>query len=159
MQFHLVVVTGLANGTTYYFTINGRTNNGPGGSGTPLVSATPRPAGNAWNRGTSLIASDLRGAAFGTVFVTVGANGAMFSTLDGVSWTPINYVVTSDLNAVFFGIGRYVAVGAGGVALLSTDAITWTPVSSGTPNSLYAGASNGAVYLAVGAGGTFTAQR
>ena len=150
------VVSGLTNGTTYYFTINGRTNNGPGGPGTTLVSATPRPAGNVWNLGTSLIAGDLRGATFGTVFVVVGADGAMFSTLDGVSWTPINFVVTRDLNAVFFGIGRYIAVGAGGVALLSTDAITWTAVSSGTLNNLNAGASNGGVYLAVGASGTFT---
>ena len=150
------VVSGLANGTTYYFTINGRTDNGPGGSGTPLVSATPRPAGNAWNLRPSLIASDLRGAAFGTTFVVVGANGAMFGTLDGVTWTAIPYVVTSDLNAVFYGNGRYVAVGAGGVALTSTDATTWAAVSSGTANNLFAGASNGAVYLAVGATGTFT---
>jgi len=150
------VVAGLVNGTAYYFTINGRTNNGPGGPGTSLVSATPRPAGNAWNLGRSLIASDLRGAAFGAVFVVVGANGAMFWTLDGVSWTPINYVLTSDLNAVFFANGRYIALGAGGVVLQSTDATTWTPVSSGTPNHLYAGASNGVVFLAVGANGAFT---
>jgi hypothetical protein len=150
------VVTGLTNGTTYYFTINGRTNHGPGGPGTSLVSATPRPAGNVWNPGQSLVAGDLRGATFGTVFVVVGANGAMFSTPDGASWTALNYVVTNDLNAVFYGNGRYVAIGAGGVALLSTDAITWTAVSSGTPNNLNAGASNGAVYVAVGASGTFT---
>ena len=150
------VVAGLANGTTYYFTINARTNNGPGGPGTALVSATPRAAGNSWSLRPPLISSDLRGAAYGATFVAVGANGAMFSTPDAISWTAINFVVTSDLNAVFFGIGRYVAVGASGVMLLSTDAITWTPVSSGTPNSLNAGASNGAIYLAVGAGGAFT---
>ena len=151
-----LVVTGLTNGTTYYFTVNGRTNHGPGGAGTPLVSATPRPAGNVWNPGQSLVAGDLRGAAFGTVFVVAGAGGAMFSTPDCASWTPINYVVTSDLNAVFFGIGRYVAVGTGGVALLSTDAATWTSANSGTLNNLYAGASNGGAYLAVGARGTYT---
>lgn len=150
------VVAGLTNGTTYYFTINGRTNNGPGGAGTPLVSATPRAAGYTWKSGQSLVAGDLRGAAFGTVFVVVGASGAMFSTLDGASWTAINYVVTSDLNAVFYGIGRYVAVGAGGVALVSADTITWTAANSGTSNNLNAGASNGGVYLAVGAGGTST---
>ena len=151
-----LVVTGLANGTTYYFTINGRTDHGPGGSGTPLVSATPRPAGNAWNLRPALIASDLRGAAFGATFVVVGAGGAMFWTLDGVTWTAIPYVVSSDLNAVFYGNGRYVAVGAGGVALTSVDATTWAAVSSGTPNNLYAGASNGVVYLAAGTSGTFT---
>jgi predicted small lipoprotein YifL len=149
-------IAGLINGTTYYFTINGRTNSGPGGSGTSLVSATPRPAGNTWNPGKSLVAGDLRGATFGTVFVVVGANGAMFSTSDGVTWTALNYVVSNDLNAVSYGNSRYVAVGAGGVALLSTDAITWTAVSSGTTSSLNAGASNGVASLAVGAGGTFT---
>ncbi len=150
-----LVVTGLANGTTYYFTINGRTNHGPGGPGSALVSATPRAAGNAWNPGQSLVAGDLRGATFGATFVVVGTNGAMFSTPDGISWTAINFVVASDLNAVFYGIGRYIAVGAGGVVLQSTDAATWTPESSGTPNHLYAGASNGVVYLAVGANGVF----
>ena len=150
------VVSGLTNGTTYYFTINGRTNHGPGGPGTGLVSATPRPAGNAWIPGQSLVAGDLRGAAFGATFVVVGASGAMFSTPDGISWTAINFVVASDLNAVFYGIGRYIAVGASGVVLQSTDAITWTAATSGTPNNLNAGASNGAVYLAVGASGTLT---
>jgi len=151
-------VTGLANGTTYYFTINGRTGGGPGGSGTALVSATPRPAGNAWIAGPALISTDLRGAAFGTVFVVVGANGAMFSTPDGASWTAISYVVTSDLNAVFYGVGGYIAVGAGGVALLSADAATWTPVGSGTASNLYAGASNGAINVAVGNNGVVTAS-
>src|SRR5450830_1713388 len=34
------VMTGLANGTAYYFSLNGRTNGGPAGPATPLVSAT-----------------------------------------------------------------------------------------------------------------------
>ena len=150
------LVLGLPNGTPYYFTVNGRTNNGPGGSGTSLISVTPRPAGNVWNSGASIVASELRGVTYGGVFVVVGANGAMFSSSDGITWTAINYTVASDLNAAFFGIGRYIAVGVGGVVLQSSDAITWAPVSSGTSDHLYAGASNGAVYLAVGAKGAFT---
>ena len=39
------VVTGLANGFTYYFTVNGRNGDGPGGPGSPTVSIVPRPAG------------------------------------------------------------------------------------------------------------------
>jgi hypothetical protein len=150
------VIAGLPNGTTYYFTINGRTGNGPGGPGTALVSATPRPAGNTWNPGRSLVAGDLRGTAFGTVFVVVGANGAMFSTLDGASWTAINPVVSSDLNAVFYGFGGYIAVGEGGVVLLSTDAVTWTRQDSKTASPLYAGATNGAGNVAVGKDGVYT---
>jgi len=41
------VATGLVNGAVYSFTINGRTNGGPGGEGSPSVSAIPRPAGTA----------------------------------------------------------------------------------------------------------------
>jgi hypothetical protein len=36
-----LVITGLANGVTYSFAMNGRTNGGPGGAQTPSVSATP----------------------------------------------------------------------------------------------------------------------
>lgn len=152
------LVSGLQNGTTYYFTMNGRTNHGPGGSGTGLISATPRPAGGVWRPGQPLATADLRGAVFGSTFVVVGTGGTMFSTLDGVTWTPVNFVVASDLNAVFYGIGRYIAVGAGGVILLSTDAVTWTQASSGTSEHLYAGTSNGIVYVAVGANGVYAAS-
>jgi len=149
------VVGGLLNGTTYYFTINGRTDHGPGGSGTSLISATPRAAGNTWNTGQLAASGDLRGVAFGAAVVAVGANGTMFSTPDGITWTAINPIVASDLNAVFFGIGRYIAVGAGGVVLQSTDAAAWAQASSGTTEHLNAGASNGIVYVAVGANGVF----
>ena len=152
------VVQGLQNGTTYYFTMNGRTDHGPGGSGTALVSATPRSAGGVWNLGQPLATADLRGAAFGSTFVVVGTGGTMFSSANGVSWTPINFVVASDLNAVFYGIGRYIAVGAGGVILQSADAVTWSQAGSGTSADLYAGTSNGIVYVAVGANGVYAAS-
>ena len=43
------VVTGLANGYTYSFTVNGRNGDGPGGAGSPSVSIIPRPAGEFWS--------------------------------------------------------------------------------------------------------------
>ena len=58
------LVSGLTNGVTYYFTMNGRTAGGPGGTGTPLVSATPRLAGATWTAGAPIVAGDLRGTAF-----------------------------------------------------------------------------------------------
>lgn len=148
-------VAGLQNGTTYYFTINGRTDHGPGGTGTSLVSATPRSAGGSWNPGQLQSTANLRGAAYGAAFVVAGAGGAMFSTPDGASWTAINYVVSTDLNAAFFGIGRYIVVGDSGVILSSTDAATWTQANSGTSAHLYAGTSDGISYAAVGANGVF----
>ncbi|TRZ64258.1 MAG: hypothetical protein D4S02_11095 [Rhodocyclaceae bacterium] len=155
------VVTGLANGLKYSFTVNGRVDGGPGGPGSTSVSVVPRIAGGEWSVGTPL-ANDLRGVAFGTLFVAVGANGALFSSPDFNSWTPVTWTPQKnplaglpDLNAVTYGIPGYLAAGAGGTLLLSTDAITWTAQSTGTTSNLYALASNGgSLLLAAGANGT-----
>ena len=48
------VIPGLVNGVTYSFTLNGRTNGGPGGEGTPSVSIVPRIAGSIWNAGNTI---------------------------------------------------------------------------------------------------------
>jgi len=144
----------LVNGTTYSFTVNGRKNGGAGGPGSPSVSAVPRLAGASWTVGAPLGTNDLLGVGFGTVFVAVGANGAMYSSTNGAAWTALNFTVTSNLNAAVYG-GNYVAAGAGGVILFSSDATTWTQRTSGTSNDLYSLATNGGgTYVAVGANGT-----
>ncbi|MFA6310719.1 MAG: hypothetical protein WCV99_08175 [Sterolibacterium sp.] len=156
-----LVISGLSNGFNYSFTINARTDGGPGGPGSASVTAMPRLAGTKWSLANPL-ANDLRGTAFGTLFVAVGAHGALYSTPDFNSWTPVTWTAQTnpvgdppDLNAVVYGTAGYVATGARGAMLLSTDAITWTAQNSGTANNLYALASNGgSVYLAVGANGS-----
>ncbi len=155
------VATGLANGAVYSFTLNGRTNGGPGGEGTPSVSAIPRLAGTAtaslpapWTAGAALGANDLRGVTWGTVFVAVGANGAMDSSIDGTTWTALNSAVATNLNAAVYRGGVYLAAGDGGTMLYSTDAITWTPRTTGTAYNLNAIATNSGLFLAVGAKGT-----
>jgi len=151
------VVTGLTNGTTYSFMVNGRVNNGPGGPASPSLSAVPRLAGATWIAGTPLCGGTciLNGETRGSVYVTVGTGGNMFSSPDGVLWTPLaNPAPLIDLSAVTYG-GNYVAVGTGGLTLFSSDAINWTQQSSGTVNALTAVASNGAgTYVAVGTSGT-----
>ena len=149
------VVFPLVNGTTYYFTLNGRTDGGPGGSGTPVVSATPRPSGVVWTAGTPLGTFNLNAATFGAGagFVTVGAGGQVFSSGNGKSWTAQTSGVTNDLNGVAYVNGAYVAVGNAGTTLRSADAITWTTATAGTQD-LYAIAQQGAAAVAVGAGGT-----
>jgi hypothetical protein len=154
------IATDLSNGTVYSFTVNGRVKGGPGGAGTPSVSAVPRLAGTApapWTAGTVLGANDMRGVAWGATFVAVGAGGVMYSSPDSVTWTAIASPVTSNLNATIFS-GVYSAVGDGGVILYSTDAVTWTTKVSGTAGNLY-GIAGGVVagvgrLVAVGAGGT-----
>lgn len=154
------VATGLSNGAVYSFTLNGRINGGPGGPGTPSVSAIPRLAGTAtagspapWTAGAVLGANDLRGVTFGTVFVTVGANGAAYSSIDGTTWTALNSAVATNLNAAVFR-GAFLAAGDGGAMLYSIDTIIWTPQNTGTANNLNAIATNAGLFVAVGANGT-----
>ena len=154
-----LTISGLVNGVTYAFTVNGRISGGPGGSGTPSVTAVPRLAGSAWTVGTALGAFDLNGVTYGTVggniFVAVGAGGKIASSLDGMTWTMLANASSADLNSVVFGGASYVAAGAGGVILYSTDGVTWTAEPSGTGNTIYSVATNGASsFVGVGANGT-----
>lgn len=156
----------LTNGTTYSFTLNGRTGGGPGGADSPSVSATPRLAGSNWTSGAAITANDMHGVTSGTVtlagvssnvLVAVGAGGSIFSSADGKNWTtPASGVpVTSTLNAATSAGTTYIAAGAGGVILKSTDTASWTPQTSGTAENLNALASNGGGgYVAVGDNGT-----
>jgi hypothetical protein len=154
------VVAGLVNGSVYSFTINGRKDGGPGGDGTPSVSAIPRLAGTAtaslpapWTAGTALGAADMRGLALGSVYVAVGSAGAVHSSTDGTKWTTSNSGVATRLNAVVY-YGAYLAAGDGGAMLYSADANSWTPRTTGTANNLYAIGRNSALFVAVGAKGT-----
>jgi hypothetical protein len=154
------VATSLGNGLVYSFTVNGRKDGGPGGEGTPSVSAIPRLAGTAtalntapWTAGTALGANDLRGLTWSTQFVAVGASGVIYTSADGVIWTAITPPVSSNLNAALY-TGAYLAAGDGGVMLYSLDAKTWVPRVSGTTSNLYGMGQGAGRTVAVGAGGT-----
>lgn len=149
------VISGLTNGTTYSFTINGRIDGGPGGAGSASVSAVPKLAGVSWNAGASLGSVDLHGVTYGDSFLAVGSGGSMFSSSDGISWAALNSGITADLNAAIYGNASYIAAGAGGVMLRSTDElVSWTQLASCTTNDLYAMSYNGSQFMAVGANGT-----
>jgi hypothetical protein len=166
-------IWGLYNGTEYSFTINGRTNGGPGGAGSPSLQATPRLAGATWLAGTATPGtSDLRGVAYGASgakFVAAGTSGALYSGLantssagiTGIAWTAMtNPMPTTNFNAVGYDTAhaKFLAVGAGGAVIAhvpSTSATDWTSLTSNTTYDLYAFAHNGAGYdVATGANGT-----
>ena len=156
------LVPALVNGQVYSFVMDARINGGPAGTSTASVSTTPRNAGSTWKSGSSLGAMTLRGAAFNQLAaaatisaVAVGANGAIFSSIDGLSWTAqTNPVPTANLSAIVYS-GNYLAVGASGMVLLSADAITWTQQTAGTSADLNALATNGAgLFVIAGANGT-----
>ncbi len=148
------LVPGLINGQVYSFVMDARVNGGPAGTSSNTVVATPRLAGAIWKAGNSLGSMSLTGVAFGPVFATVGTGGAIFSSSDGLNWTPqVNPYPSANLNAVRYA-GYYLAVGASGTVLTSPDAVTWTQQASGTGSDLYAVATNGAgEFVATGANG------
>ncbi len=157
-------ISGLTNGTLYSFSVNSRINGGPGGAGSPAVSATPRLAGATWSSGTALGSSALRGVTYGAMFVAVGDGGQSYSgtlnsSINGITWTPLTNV-PSTLNAVNYdgAHAKYLSVGTNGTVMALTPATSstiWTAQTPATPNTLYALANNGTGFtVAVGAGGT-----
>lgn len=151
------VISGLRNGQLYSFTINGRTQGGPGGPASATLTATPRLAGAEWVAGTALDAAELRGAVFGSPYVLVGTGGKIFSSpiTDGRVYTALTSGTTADLNDVIVSGIAYIAVGAEGTVVGSSDAAaTWTTRTSGTTATLNSIAVGSGRFVAVGNGGT-----
>jgi hypothetical protein len=148
------VVSSLTNGTSYSFSVNGRTNGGPGGPGATPVTATPTLAGSTWTVGTPAGSSTLKALTYGGSFVAAGANGAIYSSTDGSNWTASTFANTTNWNGASY-FSTYKLVGDGGAVLTSPDAITWTRQNSGSTQNLHAIATNGTnLNVAVGANGT-----
>jgi hypothetical protein len=151
-----LVVSGLSYSIPYSFSVNGRTDGGPGGPGATAVVATARPAGSSWTVGTSIGAGapDLRGMASGGVFVAGGVGGSLYSSTDGATWSGLIAVTSNTLNGGWY-YNTYKMVGDKGTVITSADAATWTAQASGTTQNLYAIAANGfSLNVAVGANGT-----
>jgi hypothetical protein len=163
------VISGLTNGVTYSFAMNGRTSGGKGGVQTASQSVTPGYAGTNWIAGTSPLAN-MRGISYGTAnaaatYVAVGTGGAVYKAPDGVSqsvngmeWAAVTGVPTTiDFNASTYAYGKYIAVGkvTGGVnnVYYSADATTWTGLATTGSTALNALATNGTTVVAVGDGG------
>jgi hypothetical protein len=154
------VITGLSNGTTYAFAMNGRTDNGPGGSSSASITAVPRPAGGYWTAGTALGggANDLKGLTYGTAsdasvnYLAVGAGSSMFKSLDGTTWTAITTGPTASFNAAQNGLGYFLASDTTGNIYRSSDLATWTASTTGGTSINALAASNG-LAIAVGDSG------
>jgi hypothetical protein len=165
------VISGLANGVSYSFSVNGRTNGGPGGPGSTPVTATPRIAGASWTAGTAISGgNDFRAVTYGvstaattttaavTSYVAAGSAGAMYSSHDAATWSPISYSSNvNSLNGASYLGGFYTLVGDNGVILRSSDLAIWaTPTTNpATGVKLNAIANNfSSLSVAVGASGT-----
>jgi hypothetical protein len=155
-----VIITGLANGSVYSFTINGRTNNGPGGQGAPTQVITPVLAGENWAPGPSVGTKRLTSIATGTgsagyAVTMVAREGGIFSgSGNGLFTERTNPLAPADLNGVIYGSFGFVAVGPEGRIIHSLDSVTWASQTSNTTATLHGGTSSVATYVVAGAGGT-----
>ena len=122
------------------------------------VEAPPPQAGDVW----TVLSAELFDVAYGNgVYVAVGADGAIFTSADGASWTfrSLGENKTSyPLSAVAYGGGRFVAVGKYGTVFTSADGSEWDPQDAGSTAWLrgvaYGEPGGSGVYVAVGANGT-----
>ena len=156
------VVTGLTNGVSYSFSVDGRIDGGPAGPGTTPVIATPTIAGSTWSAGTSTGTNALKSVVFGTSYVAAADNGALFSSADGASWSAITTTGISLSSRTLKGgtyFSGYALVGDTGLVLTSSDAATWTEqttaksaANSANLNAITSNYSN--LYVAVGDSGT-----
>jgi len=161
------VVTGLTNGTPYYFAMNGRDDGGKGGPLSAIHSATPRASGDTWRAGGTFTGSPtLRSLALGvdssdstSDYVAVGDGGAIYSAPAYTSTTALEWTAKAtlgtQLNGVIYTLSKYVTVGADGKTWYSTNPTTWTAgtVSDAGTANLNALASSGATLVAVGDNG------
>ncbi len=74
----------------------------------------------------------------GKMFVAVGVEGDIFTSVNGINWTKKNSYSKSTLHSVIWTGTQYVAVGESSCILTSPDAVSWTLRSSGR----YDGASD-----------------
>jgi len=71
------------------------------------------------------------------IFVTVGDEGTILTSSNGISWTKRTPGTSESLYGVTYGNGLFVTVGWNGTILTSSNGISWTKRDSGTSESLY----------------------
>jgi len=109
-----------------------------GDKGTIVTSADP--GSRVWDSQSGQTAVDLRDIVYNgsDLYVAVGREGTILSSIDGVTWAPRSSGTTYDLWGVAYdGSGQYVAVGDEGVILSSADGLSWVVESSPTFRLLY----------------------
>lgn len=106
--------------------------------------------GQAWT--SSRLSHSFDGFAMGNgIFVAVGGDG-IFSSPDGLTWTP-RVTDSPRLLGVAFENGTFVATGEQGALLTSSDGIDWTVRNSPTADVLNQVAFGNGAWVAVGGGG------
>jgi hypothetical protein len=92
------------------------------------------------------------------LWVAVGANGILYSSPDGITWTSrTSGFGTTNIRDVAYGNGLWVAVGDTGTLTTSTDGATWTARTANmSTNRISAVRYANSIWVAVGQGGGST---
>lgn len=94
--------------------------------------------GSTWSAATA-ITTRMNAAAYGAgIAVAVGANGEIYTSPTGVTWTSRTSGTIYDLWDIIWDGTQFVAVGEQGTIITSSNGITWASKTSGTIESLYA---------------------
>jgi hypothetical protein len=85
----------------------------------------------------------LQSIAFGNdIFVSVGEQGRITTTIDGLKWDSDVEITSHNLHKVMFGDGRFVAIGDNGTVSTSIDGVQWVTKQVGNGSRW-----NGVVYV------------
>jgi photosystem II stability/assembly factor-like uncharacterized protein len=82
------------------------------------------PDGITWTRGDLVPDYSMIDIAFGNNVFVIGTNGdTIFTSTDGIAWTP--RVVDTALSPIIFKDGKFIAIGGNGAIFFSSDGFTW----------------------------------
>jgi len=84
------------------------------------------------------------------LFVTVGDNGIILTSSDGISWTKRTSGTTKNLYGVTYGNSTFVTVGDNGTIFTSSSGTSWTSRTSGTTKNLYGVTYGDGLFVTVG---------
>jgi hypothetical protein len=127
-------------------------------------SIVTSPDGMNWTAQTTLLPANASATAFnaldgvaysGSLYVAVGANGAVYTSTDSNSWTMQATGTANTLGSVVWSGTQFIAVGQNGTIISSPDGVSWSSRGSGVQN-LYAIVWSGTQFVAVGAGTILT---
>ena len=107
-----------------------------------------------WRRSTPEATNDFTKVRFlNGQFMALGAGGALWMSLDGITWASRTSGVSTALLDGAYGAGRYVAVGESGAIVGSVDGVAWEKFPTGVTAPLRAIAYGNGTFVAVGDGG------
>ena len=134
------VLSGLTNGTTYYWRVQSKNAGGVSIWTSPISFTTV--GLSTWTNRNFATTGLIRNVVWGNnkfVAITDYMADTVLNSSDGITWTGVVSATTNNL-ALTWGNNQYVAVGlpTAGVGVIETspDGITWTARNSGTPDMI-----------------------